>query len=51
MFYDVSLMLSDVSISCCDVLQVFVDRKFVGCLDYKTHEVELPDAKVFTFTV
>ncbi|KAM6933925.1 beta-galactosidase-1-like protein 2 [Xenentodon cancila] len=24
---------------------VFVDRQFAGCLDYKTHEVALPDAK------
>ncbi|XP_014903800.1 beta-galactosidase-1-like protein 2 [Poecilia latipinna] len=24
---------------------VFLDREYVGCLDYKTHEVILPDAK------
>uniref|UniRef100_A0A3Q2ZK95 Si:dkey-224e22.2 n=1 Tax=Kryptolebias marmoratus TaxID=37003 RepID=A0A3Q2ZK95_KRYMA len=28
---------------------VFVDRQFVGCLDYKSHEVPLPDTEVFLF--
>uniref|UniRef100_A0A3Q2ZKF0 Si:dkey-224e22.2 n=1 Tax=Kryptolebias marmoratus TaxID=37003 RepID=A0A3Q2ZKF0_KRYMA len=27
------------------LLQVFVDRQFVGCLDYKSHEVPLPDTE------
>lgn len=29
-----------------DVLQVFLDRQYIGCLDYKTNEVMLPEAKV-----
>lgn len=29
-----------------NVLQVFVDRQCVGCLDYKTQELALPDGKV-----
>lgn len=30
-------------------LQVFVDRQCVGSLDYKTHELKLPDGKVLIF--
>lgn len=29
------------------VIQVFVEREYVGCLDYKTQKVTLPEAKVF----